>query len=67
MIKPQNPNDYAKQIQSKLHALKQDLRQDIPIITDPKAQALLETSAEVIGGLERAFEHYENKSEHAWK
>ena len=43
------------------------LRGDIKKIDDPKAQALFETTAEVISGFDTAFEHYEKKSESAWK
>jgi len=43
------------------------LREGLAELTDPKAQALFETSAEVLGGLTKAFEHYENKTEKAWK
>jgi hypothetical protein len=39
------------------------LRGDIAKIDDPKAQALFETAAEVISGLDTAFEHYEENSE----
>ena len=43
------------------------LRGDINKIDEPKAQALFETAAEVINGLDTAFKHYEEKSEEAWK
>jgi hypothetical protein len=33
---------------------------------EPKAQALLETSADVIGGLIKAFDDYRKKSEIEW-
>jgi hypothetical protein len=36
-------------------------------VDDPRAKALFETSAEVLTGLVTAFEHYDNKSEPAWK
>lgn len=35
--------------------------------TDPKAQALFETTAEVLQGVIKAFEHYEAKTESAWR
>ncbi|MBL9169435.1 MAG: hypothetical protein JNN07_16970 [Verrucomicrobiales bacterium] len=35
--------------------------------SDPKAQALFETSAEVLQGVIKAFQHFENKSEEAWR
>lgn len=43
------------------------LRQDVLKVTEPKAQALFETSAEVLGGLVKAFEDYEKKNEPAWR
>jgi hypothetical protein len=33
----------------------------------PQGRALLETSAEVLDGVHKAFEHYLAKSEDAWK
>jgi hypothetical protein len=36
-------------------------------VTEPKAQALFETSAEVLTGLAEAFDDYEKKSEAAWR
>jgi hypothetical protein len=36
-------------------------------VDDPKAQALFETTAEVLGGLVVAFEHFERRSEAAWR
>lgn len=41
-------------------------RDDIRKIDDPKAQALLETTAEVCGGLVTAMEHYQRR-EPAWR
>jgi hypothetical protein len=43
------------------------LREDIGRIAEPKAQALFETSAEVLAGLVKAFDDYEKKSEAAWR
>ncbi len=43
------------------------LREDVDKISDPRAQALFETSAEVLNGLEKAFDDYEKGSEKAWK
>lgn len=34
---------------------------------EPRAKALFETSAEVLGGLEKAFHDYESKNEPAWR
>jgi hypothetical protein len=41
-------------------------REDVRKVDDPRAQALFETTAEVLTGLETAYEHFENKSEPAW-
>jgi PadR family transcriptional regulator PadR len=40
-----------------------ELRDGLSKVKDPKAQALLETSAAVIGGLIKAFDDYERRSE----
>lgn len=45
----------------------ESLREEVDETTEPKAQALFETAAEVLEGLAKAFEHYENKSEKAWQ
>lgn len=42
-------------------------REDVGKIAEPKAQALLETTAEVLRGLATAFDHYDRGSETAWK
>jgi hypothetical protein len=43
------------------------LRQDVERVEDSKAQALFETAAEVMTGLDNAFKHYEDKREEAWR
>jgi hypothetical protein len=43
------------------------LRDDVGKVTEPKAQALFETSAEVLTGLVKAFDDYEKKREAAWR
>lgn len=45
----------------------QHLRAGVSDVTEPKAQALLETSAEVLTGLLKAFEDYEKGRERAWR
>jgi hypothetical protein len=42
-------------------------RKDVAKVGDPKAQALFETTAEVLAGLKKAFEHFEQHAEGAWK
>jgi phosphopantetheine adenylyltransferase len=59
--------NYPRDVEKKLDKVAQDIRKDIARIEDPKGQALFETAAEVIIGLKTAFEHYEARSEKAWK
>lgn len=62
-----NPNEHAKNIEDILGSLKSLMRNEIEIFHDPKGKALLETSAEVLGGLEKAFHHYLSRDEDVWK
>ena len=43
------------------------LREDVGKVSDPKAQAMMETSAEVLGGLVKAYDDFESKNEQAWR
>jgi hypothetical protein len=43
------------------------LREYINQIDEPKCKAMFETSAEVLLGLIKAFDDYEEKMEEAWK
>ena len=64
----ENPKQYAQKAQEHLQDMIQDLRDDVSMFEDePQMKALLETSAEVLGGLHKAFQHYEQKSEAAWR
>ena len=45
----------------------QAVREQVPQTGDPRAKALLETSAEVANGLLMAFHHYVEQSEEAWE
>lgn len=62
-----DPRHHTQKIQMSLEALIEHLRQDIQKVDEPKAQALFETSAEVLTGLKTAYIHYEQKSEEAWR
>ena len=42
------------------------LREEMNDIDEPQLKAMLETSAEVIGGLLKAFHEYEAKDERSW-
>jgi hypothetical protein len=43
------------------------VREDVRKVADPQAKALFETTAEVLIGLRTAHEHFEKRSEEAWK
>ena len=66
-IASKDPRAHAANVRKELRELIDHLRGDIKKMDEPKAQALFETAAEVINGLDIAFKHYEEKSENAWK
>lgn len=62
-----DPIVHSRNIQDGLKELIEHTRQDIDRVSEPRFQALLETSAEVLSGLRTAFEHYDAGSEKAWR
>ena len=62
-----DPIRHTQQVRERLADLINHLREDVSKVDDPQAKALFETSAEVLGGLATAFEHYEQKNEEAWR
>ena len=66
-IASKDPRAHTANVRKEFRELINHLRGDISKIDEPKAQALFETTAEVISGLDTAFKHYEEKSEEAWK
>ena len=64
---PDSPAHHTQKLKGELRQLIEHLRSDVGKITEPKAQALFETSVEVLIGLVKAFEDYEQKTETAWK
>lgn len=61
-----DPIRHTQKIRDRLTGLIDHLRRDIDSVNEPQARALFETSAEVLGGLVNAFEHYETREEKAW-
>jgi hypothetical protein len=61
-----NPQHHTTKIKSMLTDLINHVREDVSKIHDPKAQALLETTAEVLSGLRKAYDDYEKKNEESW-
>jgi len=62
-----NPLEHTANIKEEFIKLREHLREDVDKVDDPKAKALFEVSAEVIGGLQKAFNDFEKKNESAWK
>jgi molecular chaperone GrpE (heat shock protein) len=61
-----NPLEHTANIKEEFKKLSEHLREDVEKVDDPQAKALFEVSAEVIDGLEKAFNDYERKNESAW-
>jgi hypothetical protein len=62
-----NPRRHVKKVAGRLQELIDHLRSDIDKIDEPRCKAMFETSAEVLGGLRKAFHDYETKNEPAWR
>ncbi|MDQ0140377.1 hypothetical protein [Cupriavidus necator] len=62
-----DPRHHAIKIKAMLNETVQHMRADVAKVSDPKAQALFETSAEVLNGLIAAYDHFEQRTEPAWK
>jgi hypothetical protein len=62
-----NPQHHTQKVSARFQDLIDHLRSDIEKIDDPRAKAMFETSAEVLGGLQKAFRDYEQKNEPAWR
>ncbi|HZV37522.1 MAG TPA: hypothetical protein VFF96_02115 [Pseudoxanthomonas sp.] len=62
-----DPRHHTMKIKGMLDALTDHLREDVGKVSDPKAQALFETSAEVLTGLKAAYQHFEQRQERAWR
>jgi hypothetical protein len=60
-------HEHAADIKKRLDQLIREVRDQVNKVQDPKAQALFETTAEVIQGLSTAYDHYEHKTEPAWR
>jgi hypothetical protein len=62
-----DPRHLTMQMKHRLQEIMDHLRQDIEKVDEPKLNAMFETSAEVLGGLQKAFTDYEKKNESAWR
>jgi hypothetical protein len=62
-----DPRHHTRKIEQRLRETVDHLREDIDKIEEPQARAMFETSAEVLGGLVKAFHDYDQKTESAWR
>lgn len=62
-----DPRHHTQKMQKALQEMKDHLRNDVQKVDDPQLKAMFETSAEVLGGLQKAFKDYEQKNETAWR
>lgn len=58
---------HAQHIAQLLQHAQQECRADVERVNDPKAQALFETIAEVLGGAMKALDDYQKGEEKAWQ
>lgn len=65
-IKSEDPKERAQNIEQYLYELKLFCHSESSTVSDPKARALFETTAEVLGGLEKAYSDYQSENEGAW-
>jgi hypothetical protein len=56
-----------EELHNKIQTLRDELSLHANAIGDPQCAALCETSAEAMGGLSMAFDHFKNRSEKAWQ
>jgi len=68
MMRSENdPCHHTEKMRKRLSETIDHLRADIAKVDEPKFKAMFETSAEVLGGLIKAFRDYEQKNENAWR
>ncbi len=62
-----DPRHHTANIKRMLEDTARHAREDVKKIDDPRARALFETSAEVLDGLRKAYDDFEQGSEAAWR
>jgi hypothetical protein len=63
----ENSLHHVRKINEMLIEACEHAKEDVSKVQDPKAQALFETTAEVLKGLVTAYDHFESGTETAWK
>jgi hypothetical protein len=62
-----DPRHHTIKLKGMLRDVVQHAREDVEKVDDPRAKALFETTAEVLTGLVNTYEHFERRSEPAWR
>lgn len=62
-----DPRHHTIKIKNMLSEVINHVREDVTKVSEPKAEALFETTAEVLNGLITAYTHYETKAEEAFR
>lgn len=62
-----DPRAHTEALAGKLQELVEHVRHGVQEVSDPRAQALFETAAEVLTGLRKAFVDFGQRNEEAWK
>ncbi len=62
-----DPRRHTANIQQMLGEVRDHVREDAGKVDDPKAEALFETTAEVLQGLITAYQHFDRRAEEAWR
>jgi hypothetical protein len=62
-----DPRHHTSHLKRMLEDTARHARDDVKKVDDPKAQALFETSAEVLDGLRKAYDDFEKRNEAAWR
>jgi hypothetical protein len=62
-----DPRHHTANIKHMLDDTARHAREDVDKVRDPRAQALFETTAEVLDGLRKAYDDFEKKNEAAWR
>jgi hypothetical protein len=62
-----NPRHHTQKMKQRLSETRDHMRSDIAKVDDPQFKAMFETAAEVLGGLIKAFDDFEQKNEPAWR
>jgi hypothetical protein len=60
-----DPRHHTAKLKQVLRDVANHAREDLGKVSDPRAQALFETTAEVMIGLQKAYQDFEDRSEQA--